>query len=89
MDTWHSFSGVKRPWREADHLPPFRGEVQNAWSYTLTPTYSFMLFLGITWGIIKKNNVFETLNSFKYASYLKIHPYLTANVTFPLKRPTE
>jgi hypothetical protein len=29
--------GVKRPEREADHSPPSRAEVKNAWSYTSTP----------------------------------------------------
>jgi hypothetical protein len=29
--------GVKRPGREADHSPPSRAEVKNAWSYTSTP----------------------------------------------------
>jgi hypothetical protein len=27
-------SAVKRPGREADHSPPSRAEVNNAWSYT-------------------------------------------------------
>jgi hypothetical protein len=29
--------GVKRPAREADHLPPSSAEVKNAWNYTSTP----------------------------------------------------
>jgi hypothetical protein len=29
--------GVKRPGREADHLPPSVAEVKNAWRYTSTP----------------------------------------------------
>jgi hypothetical protein len=29
--------GVKRPGREADHLPPSSAEVKNAWSYTSIP----------------------------------------------------
>jgi len=29
--------GVKRPGREADHLPPFSVEIKNSWSYTSTP----------------------------------------------------
>jgi hypothetical protein len=33
--------GVKRPRREADHSPPSRAEVENAWSYTSTPQYVF------------------------------------------------
>ena len=28
-----SFSGVKRPGREADHSPPSSAEVKNEWSY--------------------------------------------------------
>jgi hypothetical protein len=31
-----SFPGVKRPGREADHSPPSRAKVKNAWSYTST-----------------------------------------------------
>jgi hypothetical protein len=30
--------GVKRPGREADHSPPTSAKVQNAWSYTSTPS---------------------------------------------------
>jgi hypothetical protein len=36
MGTRDSFSGVKRPGREADHSPPSSAEVQNACSYTST-----------------------------------------------------
>jgi hypothetical protein len=32
-----SFSGVKRPRREADHSPPSGTEVKNAWGYIFTP----------------------------------------------------
>jgi len=31
-----SFPGIKRPWREADHLTPPRAEVKNEWSHTST-----------------------------------------------------
>jgi hypothetical protein len=34
--------GVKRPGREADHLPPSSAEVKNAWSYTSPPPYASM-----------------------------------------------
>jgi hypothetical protein len=34
--------GVKRSGREADHSPPSGAEVNNAWSYSSTPQYSFM-----------------------------------------------
>jgi len=30
--------GVKRPGREADHLPPSSAEVKNAWIYACTPS---------------------------------------------------
>jgi len=33
---------VKRPEREADHLPAQSAEVKNTWSYTTTPPYFFM-----------------------------------------------
>jgi hypothetical protein len=36
-------SWVKRPGREADHSPPSSVEVKNAWSYTSTPPYVFMV----------------------------------------------
>jgi hypothetical protein len=29
--------------REVDHSPPFNTEVKNAWSYTFTPLYIFMV----------------------------------------------
>jgi len=32
--------GLKRPWREADHLPPSSAEVRNTCSYTSTPQYA-------------------------------------------------
>jgi hypothetical protein len=33
--------GVKRSGREADHSPPCRAEVKNAWSYISTPPTRF------------------------------------------------
>jgi hypothetical protein len=35
---------IKRPGREADHSPPPSAEVKNAWSYTSTPPYIFMVW---------------------------------------------
>jgi hypothetical protein len=40
--------GVKRPEREADHLPPSNAEVKNAWCYTSTLQYVFM-----AWCLVK------------------------------------
>jgi hypothetical protein len=37
-----SFSGVKRPGREADHSPPTSAEVKKMWIYTSTTPYAFM-----------------------------------------------
>jgi hypothetical protein len=34
--------GVKRPWREADHLPPTSAEVKKMRIYTSTPPNAFM-----------------------------------------------
>jgi hypothetical protein len=34
--------GVKRPGRDADHLPPVSAEVKKIWIYTSTPPYVFM-----------------------------------------------
>jgi hypothetical protein len=39
--------GVKRPGREADHSPPSRAEVKNAWSYTSIPPYAFMAWCSV------------------------------------------
>jgi hypothetical protein len=38
------FSGVKRPEHEDNHSPLSRVEVKNAWSYTSTPPYVFMVW---------------------------------------------
>jgi hypothetical protein len=42
MGTGDSFSGVKRPGREADHSPPTNAEVKKMWIYTSTPPHGFM-----------------------------------------------
>jgi len=47
-------SGIKRPEREAGHLPPSSAEVKNAWSYTFTPPYAF-----IAWYLIKHGDNFN------------------------------
>jgi hypothetical protein len=39
--------GVKRPGREADHSPPSSAEVKNAWHYTSTPQYAFMVWCSV------------------------------------------
>jgi hypothetical protein len=39
--------GVKRPRREADHSPPSSAEVKNAWIYTSTPQYVFMVWCSV------------------------------------------
>jgi hypothetical protein len=50
--------GLKRPGREADQLPPPNAEVKNAWCYTSTPQYVFMV-----WCLIKHKNIRDqTLN---------------------------
>jgi hypothetical protein len=41
--------GVKRQGREADHSPPSRAEVKNAWSYISTPQYAFIACCSLTW----------------------------------------
>jgi hypothetical protein len=38
--------GVKRLGREADHSPPSSADVKNGWTYTSTPSYTF---LGCKW----------------------------------------
>jgi hypothetical protein len=42
---------VKRQGREADHSPPCSAEVKNAWSYTSTPQYVFMV-----WCLVKRTD---------------------------------
>ena len=43
-----SLTGVKRPGREVHHSPPSSAEAKNVWSYTSTPTYTFMAWTGET-----------------------------------------
>jgi len=45
--------GVKRPGREGDHSPPSSAEIKNAWSYTSTPPYVFMV-----WYLVKHRDNF-------------------------------
>jgi hypothetical protein len=42
MGTRGSFPGVKRPGREADHLPPSNAEVKMSGATPLLPQYAFM-----------------------------------------------
>jgi hypothetical protein len=45
MGTRGLFSpGIKRPGHEAEHLPPCSAEAKEAWSYTSTPLYVFMVW---------------------------------------------
>jgi hypothetical protein len=44
---------VRRPVREADLFPPFSAVVKNAWSFTSTPPYVFMV-----WCLVKHRNNF-------------------------------
>jgi hypothetical protein len=39
--------GVKRPLCEADHSPQPSTEVKNAWSYTSTSQYDFMVWCSV------------------------------------------
>jgi hypothetical protein len=50
---------VKRPGREADHSPPSSVEVNNAWSYTPTPTISLM-----AWCSVKASYLFRVTLTF-------------------------
>jgi len=53
------------PWRvkqlghEADHSPPSRAEVKNAWSYTSTRPYAFM-----AWYLVKHRDSFTFTSVF-------------------------
>jgi hypothetical protein len=38
---------VRRPGREADHLPPSSADVKNRWSYTSTPQHAFMVWRSV------------------------------------------
>jgi hypothetical protein len=44
--------GVKGPEMEADHSPKSSAEVENAWSYTSTPQYAFMV-----WCVVKAQGI--------------------------------
>jgi len=44
---------IKRPGCDVDHSPPSGAEVKNAWSYTSTPQYFFMV-----WCLVKHRNNF-------------------------------
>jgi hypothetical protein len=58
--------GVKRPGREADHLPPSSAEVKSTWSYTSTPQYAFM-----AWSLVKhRDNLTFTFMTLSVNSYL-------------------
>jgi hypothetical protein len=46
--------GVKRPGSEADHPLPSSADVKNAWSYTSTPQYVFMV-----WCLVKHRDNFK------------------------------
>jgi hypothetical protein len=43
--------GIKRPGRESDHSLQSSAEVKNAWSYTSTPPYVFLV-----WDFVKHSN---------------------------------
>jgi hypothetical protein len=53
---------VKQAGHEADHSPPSRAKVKNAWSYTTTPQYAFMAWCSVKKvnkrGTIQINNIF-------------------------------
>jgi hypothetical protein len=51
--------GVKRPAREADHLPPSSAEV-NTWSYTSPPQYASMV-----WCSVKKKHRYNFTFTFR------------------------
>jgi hypothetical protein len=48
---------VKRPGREAEHLPPSGAEVKNAWSYTSTSLYAY-----VAWWLVKHRENFTFIN---------------------------
>jgi hypothetical protein len=52
---------VKAAGRETDHSPPSSAEIKNAWSYTSTPPYVF-----IVWCLIKHGCVFTAWNLVKH-----------------------
>jgi hypothetical protein len=60
MGTAGSYPDVKRPGKEADHLPPSRTKVKNARSYTSTSPYVF-----VTWCLVKRRDCtfFTSLSS--------------------------
>jgi hypothetical protein len=66
---WGTYPGVKWPGCEADHSPLSSAKVKNAWSYTSTPQYVFMLLC-----LVKhRDNFTFTFSMIYYSSetYLK------------------
>jgi hypothetical protein len=49
-----SFTEGKVEGHEADHSPPSRAEIKNAWSYTSTPSYVSMM-----WYLIKQRDTLK------------------------------
>jgi hypothetical protein len=50
--------GVKQQGCEADHSLPSSAKVKNAWRYTFTPPYVFMV-----WDLVKHSNIFTFVST--------------------------
>jgi len=56
VGTWGSFPRIKQPVCEADHSHPSSAEVKDAWSYTFTSPYIFMV-----WYLVKHRDSFTLI----------------------------
>jgi len=53
--------GVKCPGRKADHSPPSSAKVKNAWDYTFTLLYVFMV-----WYLVKHRDTFTFIFTYNF-----------------------
>jgi hypothetical protein len=75
MGTSGSFTGVKQPGCEADHPSLSSDDVKNAWSYTSTPPFIFMM-----WCLVKHRDKFTFI--FMY-SVVSVYPH-NSNILFSI-----
>jgi hypothetical protein len=70
--------GVKRPGREADHSPSSSAEAKNAWNFTPTPQYVFMVWCSVK---IRGTTLPQTAvipDSFPHSSYQYKYDFIPA-----------
>lgn len=88
-----SYSGVKQPGSEVDHLPLSSAEVsKNLWSSTSIPLYAFMAWTGLTIPVLYlwlKRSIVESIDDGK----IQVSGQLYAPTSLPMRKepsvPTE